>query len=66
MRDTCLGELYWITMSVDPTSMPSSRDDVQIRALISPLLKRSSMSMRFSFDRDPWWTSIEIDSSHRW
>ena len=66
MRDTCLGELYWMTMSVDPTSIPSSRDDVHISAFISPLLKRSSMSMRFSLDRDPWCTSIDIDSSHRW
>ena len=66
MRDTCLGELYWMTMSVEPTSIPSSSDDVHISDLISPFLKRSSMSMRFSLDRDPWCTSIDIDSSHRW
>ena len=66
MRDTCLGELYWITMSVDPTSMPSSRDDVHIRDLTSPFLKRSSISILFSLDRDPWWTSTDMDSSHRW
>ncbi len=50
---TCLGELYCMTRSVDPTSIPSSREDVQTRAFISPDLKASSISIRVSFDRDP-------------
>ncbi len=63
--DTCLGELNWMTRSVLPTSMPSSRDDVHTRALRSPFLKRSSMSILFSFEREPWCTSIEKSGSQR-
>ncbi len=66
IRDTCLGELYWMTMSVEPTSIPSSRDDVHMSALISPFLKRSSISILFSLEREPWCTSTEMSSSHRW
>ena len=53
IRETCLAELYWMTMSVDPTSIPSSRDDVQMSAFSSPDLKRSSISILVSLDREP-------------
>ena len=66
MRETCLGELYCMTMSVDPTSMPSSRDEVHIRDFTSPALNFSSISILFSLEREPWWTSTDMDSSHRW
>ena len=51
-------------MSVEPTSIPNSRDDVQISDLIPPCLKRSSISIRTSFERDPWWTSMGRSPSH--
>ena len=53
MRATCLGELYCMTRSVLPMSIPSSNEDVHTRALVSPRLKLSSISILFSLDREP-------------
>ncbi len=52
-RDTCLGELYWMAKSTEPTSMPSSRDEVHISPFSCSDLNRSSISTRMSLDREP-------------
>src|SRR5437899_768972 len=57
-RDTSRGELYCKTKSAVPTSIPSSRDDVQTRARRPPDLNSSSIWTRTSFERLPWCTPI--------
>ena len=52
-RVICRGELYWRTKSVLPTSIPSSRDEVQISALRAPFLKLFSASIRACLEREP-------------
>jgi hypothetical protein len=53
-RVTCLGELYWMTRSMLPMSIPSSRDDVQTMVLRSPDFSPLSAAMRLVFAREPW------------
>ncbi len=63
---TCLGELNWMVKSAEPTSMPSSSEEVHIRAFSRCSLKSSSICTLMSLDREPWWTPTLKASSHRW
>ncbi len=62
--ETWRGELYWMAKSTEPTSMPSSRDEVQISPFSCSALNCSSMSTRMSLDREPWCTPTLKFSSH--
>ena len=48
------------TRSIAPMSMPSSSEDVAISAGSRPALSRSSMSVRCSRARDPWWERASV------
>ncbi|BAA30437.1 110aa long hypothetical protein [Pyrococcus horikoshii OT3] len=49
--------MYWITTSTSPMSIPSSIEDVHIKAFILPSLSFLSASILASFERLPWCTS---------
>ena len=51
------GEPTWHTSSTGPMSMPSSSEAVATRALRSPALRRRSVRMRRSVDKEPWWAA---------
>ncbi|OPY28214.1 MAG: hypothetical protein A4E31_00875 [Methanomassiliicoccales archaeon PtaU1.Bin030] len=62
-RETWRGELYWMAKSTEPISIPSSREEVQMRPLRRSFLKSSSISIRTSLDSEPWCTPTLNSSS---
>ena len=62
---TCLGLLYWMTRSMAPMSMPSSRLLVQITVLRSPALSPFSVAILLVLARLPWWMLSGKSVSHR-
>ena len=53
--ETCLGELYWITQSRKPMSIPSSRLLVHITPESFPSLRFFSIASLVALERELWW-----------
>src|SRR5579863_1587074 len=63
-RVTCLGELYWMTYSRKPMSIPSSRLLVQMTPRRRPSFSALSTASLVAFDRELWWTPMGNSGSH--
>ena len=57
-RETCRGDMYCMTKSTLPTSIPSSMELVQMMDFNSWALNFSSVSILMNLDSDEWWTSM--------
>ncbi len=62
-RATEAGEDIWTTMSTEPMSIPSSREDVATSARISPRFSAYSTESRRSLERLPWWLCASSDGA---
>ena len=56
--ETCRGELYWMTQSRNPMSMPSSRLLVQMTPESFPSLRLLSVASLVALERELWWIPI--------
>src|ERR1035441_8577985 len=54
------GDSICTTRSMAPMSMPSSSEDVATRPRKVPILRRSSISLRWSAATLPWWARTRV------